>query len=829
MEACNTSRNSKRRWRIALFYVYVPKQDAESEAAAQRAKCTSLNLLGRVLVAPEGINGSLAALDDERDALGAYIEWMCGRSAMSVEDFKTSHSELKPLDWTPFPDLYVSIRNELISSGGAFRGIGVDETRQGYLTPHQWNEAVRGDTAVVLDVRNDKEFAVGHFRGAINPETRTFAEWPRYVEKTLTLDIESLRGKDILMYCTGGIRCEKASAFLRRKLAALGEERSASRVRHLKGGIHKYLESFPDGGAFEGRNFVFDARGSHVGAGSAGAARAAATAPAAAATAQTAGAYTAARIVGRCRLCDAPHDVYDPAVICTVCREPVLVCAACRARAPAVPVQQHGRQKRQRVPEFHCATHAELAACYFSDLSPFSAAELAAQCAALEALLVPIASGKIHKNRRRVLRKQIASVSARLVELRGGSGGSSEGAAAERPVSVVAEATCRSCKRARALCNGACWGFHGVARAEVLGAKAAALTSAPPPAPAGAATAARCGGGGGASALGAERSDAAVAFAFDGSRVSGGVETLQRIFSVAAASLEAPFTLSYDLDACTAHVRGCAAGAGDAGFSSLPSAVNRALLHVRSSGALLWLAKFSDAAAGGDEAGLSKRERKRRAKAARNRAPAARDRRKARRLAQQQSAADALAGSATSGGGVEGSTGGVDVASIEVRYLEVRKSAVRGAAAESAHSALCMRVVAPYEHSFECMAKERWVGRPLLEMLTEQFASMFTPEYFRVAASVGAITVNNARVAADFVVTAQSRIRHTVLRSEPPVWLRRRSAPSAGEEVSSVCVCEYFPFLPLQLNSSSLTFVPHISSSVSEYLSTFVGSKALGW
>ena len=335
-------------WSLALFYQYTVPQDAATEAALQREKCASLGLIGRVLVAPEGINGSLAALSAS-GGLQAYVEWMCARddqfAAMSAEDFKLSRAPDRDASWRPFPDLFVSVRKELISSGGAFRAIDVDETKRGYLTPAEWDDKVRSASTVVLDVRNEKEYAVGHFRGAVNPSTRTFAEWPRYVEKTL--DVESLRGKDILMYCTGGIRCEKASAFLRRKLHALGEEESAHRVHHLKGGIHKYLERFPHGGAFAGRNFVFDARGSHAGAHAEAAASTAGSRRCSDAAAS--GSSGDANVVGRCCACAAPHDVYDATLICTVCREPLLVCAACRA------------PRR----EFFCAIHADLASCVY--------------------------------------------------------------------------------------------------------------------------------------------------------------------------------------------------------------------------------------------------------------------------------------------------------------------------------------------------------------------------------------------------------------------------------------------------------------------------------
>ena len=147
---------------------------------------------------------------------------------------------------------------ELISTGGKFSSIPTSETGQGYLSPEEFHQALvgRGEDTVVIDCRNHKEVMIGHFEGAVDPNTRTWAEWPSYVEGAL----EQLKGKQVLMYCTGGIRCEKASAFVRQKLREAGDPAAADGVRHLRGGIHKYLEAYPDGGMFMGKNFVFDNR-----------------------------------------------------------------------------------------------------------------------------------------------------------------------------------------------------------------------------------------------------------------------------------------------------------------------------------------------------------------------------------------------------------------------------------------------------------------------------------------------------------------------------------------------------------------------------------------
>ena len=146
----------------------------------------------------------------------------------------------------------------------------------------------------------------------------------------------------VLMYCTGGIRCEKTSAFIR-------QTTGATSVHHLKGGIHRYLEAYGADGHWLGKNFVFDRRQSVDGGG-----KADLDTP-----------LPDALVVGRCYSCDAPHDRFTPDAVCAVCREPVLICPPCRALPAHV--------------ELHCDMHADLRGCYFNDLRRFDAAQLQRQ------------------------------------------------------------------------------------------------------------------------------------------------------------------------------------------------------------------------------------------------------------------------------------------------------------------------------------------------------------------------------------------------------------------------------------------------------------------
>jgi predicted sulfurtransferase len=171
----------------------------------------------------------------------------------SPNDFKWSTSTKSPT--ALFPDLNVKLVQELIGTGGILAPIPLHETSVAYMTPAEWHHALQqhsslrnsieddathnndddDDSIVLVDCRNTKECQIGHFEGAIDPGTTTFAQFPQWVRNHTA----SLKHKKVFMYCTGGIRCEKASAYIRHVVPDVKE------VRHLKGGIHKYLEEFP--------------------------------------------------------------------------------------------------------------------------------------------------------------------------------------------------------------------------------------------------------------------------------------------------------------------------------------------------------------------------------------------------------------------------------------------------------------------------------------------------------------------------------------------------------------------------------------------------------
>lgn len=439
---------------IILFYRYHPlssnREITEIYRAALLKLCNSLELRGRILVASsdsEGINGTLAGskplveafthallgpqyLNETEDHLQPLLQtfWQdCSKfsrlarvptlTMVSPDDFKWSTSDKSPSEL--FPDLKIKLVNELIGTGGLLSQIPVEETSQGYLTPTEWHDALQDrnpDDSILIDCRNTKECQIGHFDQAVDPGTTTFCQFPQWVRENQS----SLEGKKVFMYCTGGIRCEKASAYIRKVVSQVKE------VHHLKGGIHKYLEAFPNRDSlWKGKNFVFDGRTSQlatpIGVETNGAAH-----------------DDLDTIVGHCLYCKGPFDSFPPENVCTVCREPTLVCNNCKQR------------------EIHCRAHFHLRNCYFHDLTPFTKIDLHDQLRELERHLAQIAIGRKFKQKRKTLQKQCDKIRAFIDVSQQSCGG-------ENPNALV---KCRNCGDSD--CSGACWGFHGLKRKERL-------------------------------------------------------------------------------------------------------------------------------------------------------------------------------------------------------------------------------------------------------------------------------------------------------------------------------------------------------------------------
>ena len=194
---------------------------------------------GTLLLAQEGINGTVAG---SAQAINALLSWLQKDSCLTKIDYKLSFT-----DNPPFKRSKVKLKKEIVTLG--VEGIDPNQVVGTYVDPCDWNQLISDPEVLLLDTRNDYEVQVGTFKQAINPETRTFREFPEYVRKNL----DSTKHKKVAMFCTGGIRCEKSTAFLK--------EQGFDQVFHLKGGILNYLQQVPEQETlWEGECFVFDDR-----------------------------------------------------------------------------------------------------------------------------------------------------------------------------------------------------------------------------------------------------------------------------------------------------------------------------------------------------------------------------------------------------------------------------------------------------------------------------------------------------------------------------------------------------------------------------------------
>ena len=415
-------------------------------AQFQKQLCERLRLKGRILISREGINGTLSAKSDS--ILQEYINELNrfdlvrefgipddddddgggddgGANHHVNNTTSTEYLLFRDIDWKisrnipasivePFPDLKISIVKEIISTNSSVDVQEIPEMGGTHLSPSEFHQAIlENDNAILVDVRNMFEYDIGHFIGpnmqheTINPDTWTFSSFD---DTFCARRADYLRDKKVLMYCTGGIRCEKASVMLKK--------RGVNDVSQLKGGIHRYLEEYGDNGLFRGLNFVFDQRvamtpsecnvgvsdSSNAGDGS-------------------------HEVVGKCIECATPFDELSGSRICTVCRVLVLVCPSCT----------------KTLREYHCRRHQSWKNSYFTFLQVFDQDELRAQYSNL----CTLRDSSSNKNVRRTLLKQMDKVQSHIASLDEGR------------ISVCRDANrqCRSCMMSTDVCNGLCWGF----------------------------------------------------------------------------------------------------------------------------------------------------------------------------------------------------------------------------------------------------------------------------------------------------------------------------------------------------------------------------------
>ena len=224
---------------VAAFYKFIALPDYKELQQGIQEFAIANEVMGTILLADEGINGTVSGSEKGVRALLAFIQ-----ADERISDFEHKESWA---DENPFYRMKVRLKKEIVT-------LGVDDvspTKQvgEYIEPQDWNAFIQDPDVVVIDTRNDYEVAIGTFKGAIDPETTSFRELPEWVEGQDNL----LKGKKIAMFCTGGIRCEKSTSFMK--------EQGYEDVFHLKGGILKYLEEVgEEESLWEGECFVFDQR-----------------------------------------------------------------------------------------------------------------------------------------------------------------------------------------------------------------------------------------------------------------------------------------------------------------------------------------------------------------------------------------------------------------------------------------------------------------------------------------------------------------------------------------------------------------------------------------
>lgn len=238
-----TSQNQDKPYKVAALYKFVALPNYEQLQAPILAFCKSHHIRGTLLLADEGINGTVAGPHEGIEALLIYLQSdSIFEGGFEGIDIKLSYAS-KP----PFLRMRVRLKQEIVT----LRAPEASPARQvgTYVAPDDWNDIISDPDMVVIDTRNDYEVSIGTFKGAVDPKTTSFTEFKDFVSDNLDPKVH----KKVAMFCTGGIRCEKASSYM----LAHGFEQ----VYHLKGGILKYLEDVPETQSlWEGDCFVFDER-----------------------------------------------------------------------------------------------------------------------------------------------------------------------------------------------------------------------------------------------------------------------------------------------------------------------------------------------------------------------------------------------------------------------------------------------------------------------------------------------------------------------------------------------------------------------------------------
>lgn len=393
---------------VILFYKYALVPDVEAVVARFTeffaAHRPDGACRGRLLIAREGVNGTVCA-SRASGAMEAF-KALLREAIPACEDVVYKRSSANE---QVFHDARVEARSELVG-WGIFDDVRHEKREKVvHLSPREFHDALksRQGGATVLDLRNENESLVGKFRGATCPKARNMQELGRFLDE----EASKSGGKEVFMYCTGGIRCEKAALYLEKK------QPDVSVVYQLEGGIHEYLEEFGDDEdcLFLGKNFTFDRRG-------------------------VSASGKDDDEAWRCQRCREGEPVLSSCAVCVVCRFPLVLCEKCQ-----VSTSCRG--------EWTCSHHANLDGVYsYYAIPDLTEDELTRRIAAMKTMEVGLFAEDPKKttNRRRTLRKCVTKMEAELERRRAGG------------VAEVREmAYCRNSGRALADCSRDCMGFWG--------------------------------------------------------------------------------------------------------------------------------------------------------------------------------------------------------------------------------------------------------------------------------------------------------------------------------------------------------------------------------
>ena len=229
-------------FKIAALYKFAKVSNPENLQTDIRANLKNLSIHGTILIGQEGLNGTISGSKKNIDKAIAYIR--------QLKNFKDTDVKFSEANINPFIRLKIKLKDEIVTIGD--KTINPVSISGNYIEPKNWNDVIADDNTILIDTRNDYECSIGTFKNAINPKTVKFRDFPEWV-KNQNFSKEDKKNKKIAMFCTGGIRCEKASSFMLRD--------GFEDVNHLKGGVLKYFEDVPEEKSlWKGECFVFDNR-----------------------------------------------------------------------------------------------------------------------------------------------------------------------------------------------------------------------------------------------------------------------------------------------------------------------------------------------------------------------------------------------------------------------------------------------------------------------------------------------------------------------------------------------------------------------------------------